>query len=117
MASIGSDQFSLSHHPSPLEGQVSMTRTPTQVNIKISGEFTFKMRQEFRAAYINESPDLQYIVDMAQVVVMDSSAMGMLLVLREHAGGEKAKISLINLSSKMNNLLRLASLHEIFHLG
>lgn len=112
MAAFGNDLFSGSGQ---VDGNsISVERTEGQVRILISGEFTFKIRQAFRAAYCNESTKTRYVVDLAKVNVMDSSAMGMLLVLREHAGGDGADVTLTNISPRLTTLLKLASLHEMF---
>ncbi|MEO5334219.1 MAG: STAS domain-containing protein [Magnetococcus sp. YQC-5] len=101
---------------SPAKGTlpVTSTKTDTEVRITLRGEFTFKIRQDFREAYCHHPGHMKYVVDMAGVTFMDSSAMGMLLVLREHAGGEKAHVRLINLTPKTANLLKLASLNDMF---
>ncbi|MBF0126032.1 MAG: STAS domain-containing protein [Magnetococcales bacterium] len=96
---------------------VTVERADREVRIQIRGEFTFKIRQEFRDAYCNDPPHAHYVVDLGGVNFMDSSAMGMLLVLREHAGGDHADVTLTNLSQKLTALLKVASLHEMFKIS
>ncbi|MBF0294963.1 MAG: STAS domain-containing protein [Magnetococcales bacterium] len=93
---------------------VTVERNDHEVRIHVRGEFTFKLRQAFRDAYFREPPGAHYVVDMSGVNFMDSSAMGMLLVLREHAGGEQSRVTLTNLSRKLMALMKVASLHEMF---
>jgi anti-anti-sigma factor len=69
------------------------------VTITISGRFDFDLHQEFRQAFEHaEDEEASYVIDLAQAEYMDSSALGMLLLLRERAGGDRADISIVNCS-------------------
>ena len=64
-----------------------------KLTIKITGRFDFGKHQEFRDAYerVDGTPK-RYQVDLQGTTYLDSSALGMLLLLRDHAGGEIAEI-------------------------
>ncbi|MBF0428563.1 MAG: STAS domain-containing protein [Magnetococcales bacterium] len=96
------------------QGSVTVQQVEGVVYIRVRGEFTFKIRQAFREAYSREPSSSQFVVDLTGVNSMDSSAMGMLLVLREYAGGDRANIALTNLTPRMAALLKLANLNELF---
>ena len=51
---------------------------------------------------------------MAEVEYVDSSALGMLLMLRERAGGEKADINIVNLNSDLKKIFSTANFHKLF---
>jgi ABC-type transporter Mla MlaB component len=54
------------------------------VTITISGRFDFDLHQEFRQAFEHaEDEEASYVIDLAQAEYMDSSALGMLLLLRD----------------------------------
>ncbi|MBF0527285.1 MAG: STAS domain-containing protein, partial [Deltaproteobacteria bacterium] len=57
------------------------------------------------------------VVDLAAVDYIDSSALGMLLILREKAGGEKADISLLNCSPDVRRSIEHVHFDKMFHLG
>lgn len=95
-------------------GPVSVTRNANEVRIRIHGDFTFKIRKEFREAYYSYPANTRYVVDMTEVSVMDSSAMGMLMTLRDHAGGDKSDVSLVNLSPRVSSLLKISGLQDMF---
>ncbi len=65
--------------------------------IRVAGRFDFSAHQEFRDAYesLDEQPD-RYRVDMRDASYLDSSALGMLLLLRDHAGGDSASVEIVN---------------------
>ena len=85
------------------------------VTINVSGRFDFGSHQDFRKAY--EQVDRgggQYVVNMAQAEYMDSSALGMLLMLREHAGGDTANIKITNCREEIRNVLTIANFQKLF---
>ena len=95
------------------------TRTSSDgrvVTIDISGRFDFSVYQEFRQVY-EQAQDvaLQYIIDLRQTDYMDSSALGMLLLLREHAGGDRASIKIVHCRPEVKKILTIANFHQLFH--
>ena len=82
--------------------------------IKIDGPFDFNAGQEFRKNYeqILSQEGLEAIdIDLATVNVLDSGALGMLLLLREKA---KVNISLLNSKGGVRQLLEVANFHKMF---
>jgi anti-anti-sigma regulatory factor len=47
---------------------------------------------------------------------MDSSALGMLLLLREHAGGDRSEIRIVNANTALRGTLRVAGFDKLFTL-
>ncbi|MEE2962472.1 MAG: STAS domain-containing protein [Myxococcota bacterium] len=87
----------------------------SQITIKISGRFDFSSHQEFRKAYEDlDTPVEQYVIDMAAAEYLDSSALGMLLLMREHAGGDSANIRIINCRPQIKNILKVANFAKLF---
>ncbi len=87
-----------------------------QLKIVIAGRFDFSLHAEFRDAYRNLPPDTQFVIDLSQTIFMDSSAMGMLLLLREFAGEESADIRLLNCSPEVRKVLSISNLDKMFSL-
>ncbi len=89
-----------------------------EMTIAIQGRFTYDVHKEFRDAY--ERVDAQatsFIIDLAGTEYMDSAALGMLLLLRERAGGDRAKISIINCSKDLLQLIRLTNFQSLFDIS
>jgi len=58
----------------------------------------------------------KWILDMAEVEYVDSSALGMLLMLRERAGGENADINIVNLNSDLKKIFTTANFQKLFNM-
>lgn len=85
------------------------------VTVTIEGRFDFTLYRVFREAYrpYKES-GTTYVLDLAKADYMDSSALGMLLQLREHAGGDAAMIRIINCRPFLAKVLKIANFQRLF---
>ena len=89
----------------------------SELNICIEGRFDFSSHQEFRKAY--EEPGMApnlYVVDMKEATYLDSSALGMLLLLRDHAGGDEAQISIVNCNDDVKKILTISNFEQLFEI-
>ena len=87
------------------------------VKIQISGRFDFNLHKDFRKAYEEFPPASKFVVDLAQAEYIDSSALGMLLLLRDHAGGDKASIEITHCSQDIYKVLKIANFHQLFNIA
>lgn len=87
----------------------------TTLTITVQGRFDFSSLQQFRNAYekVNPKPKT-YIVDLKESDYLDSSALGMLLALRDHAGGDSADIRILNSNPDIKKILVITKLDELF---
>ncbi|OCR24680.1 anti-anti-sigma factor [Pseudomonas syringae] len=88
-----------------------------QLTIFITGRFDFASHQDFRNAYENRTNVRNYVVDLKGTNYLDSSALGMLLLLRDHAGGEHSRIQLVNCSSDVIKILTISNFSKLFKIG
>ncbi|NOX75710.1 MAG: STAS domain-containing protein [Gammaproteobacteria bacterium] len=100
----------------PVTSEVSEDGKMT--TIKIGGRFDFAVQNEFRDCYYNAKTDggAKFIIDMGGANYMDSSALGMLLMMREYLGGNTADISIENSSPDIKNILTVANFQSLFHM-
>jgi HptB-dependent secretion and biofilm anti anti-sigma factor len=82
--------------------------------ISIHGSFAFSVYRQFRRACEGASAQHRFVVDLADADYMDSSALGMLLFLREQAGGEAARIEIANCNSVVRRILSIANFDKLF---
>ncbi|MBD1553952.1 STAS domain-containing protein [Pseudomonas typographi] len=89
----------------------------TVLVITITGRFDFGAHQDFRNAYerVNAKPE-RYEVNLGEATYLDSSALGMLLLLRDHAGGESAKVKLTNSSADVGKILAISNFDKLFEI-
>jgi len=88
-----------------------------ELTIAIQGRFDFGAHQEFRDAYERvEGTPKRYQVDLQGTTYLDSSALGMLLLLRDHAGGDHAQIRLLNCNSDVRKILAISNFEQLFQI-
>jgi len=89
-----------------------------ELTIVIQGRFDFGAHQEFRDAYerVSISPQ-RYVVDLKGTTYLDSSALGMLLLLRDHAGGDSAQIRLANCNPDVRKILAISNFEQLFQIA
>ncbi len=97
---------------------VTMSISPDskRVDINISGRFDFSVHKEFRDAYRNNPNNVEYHVNLNSASYMDSSALGMLLLLREHSGEDRNLITLRNPSPSIRKILEIANFDRLFRI-
>ncbi|WP_296182575.1 STAS domain-containing protein [Pseudomonas sp. UBA1879] len=88
-----------------------------QLTIKIKGRFDFSTHQDFRGAYEKEVKAKRFVVDLKDTNYLDSSALGMLLLLRDHAGGDRADVRLENCSNDVQKILAISNFSKLFRIG
>ncbi|MNN49505.1 STAS domain protein [compost metagenome] len=89
-----------------------------ELSIVIEGRFDFGAHQDFRNAYERvEITPKRYVVDLKGATYLDSSALGMLLLLRDHAGGDQAKISLIHCNADVRKILSISNFQQLFDIS
>jgi anti-anti-sigma factor len=85
------------------------------LRIKISGRFDFSEHKAFRDAYNQVDPiATRFTLDLSETSYMDSAALGMLLVLRERAGGHRADITLTGCNESIKQILEISRFEQIF---
>ena len=85
------------------------------VTIAVAGKFDFQLYDEFRASYADTAGSgVSYVVDLSETEYLDSSALGMLLLLREHAGGESSNIEIAQASPEVRKILDVANFGKLF---
>lgn len=93
----------------------NMDETKQKLTIAINGRFDFSAHKDFRESYegLNDKPT-QFAVDMTDANYIDSSALGMLLLLRDYAGGDQAKVEILNCSADVKKILTISNFDQLF---
>jgi HptB-dependent secretion and biofilm anti anti-sigma factor len=83
------------------------------------GRFDFQVHREFKEAYtpLLENAVVKEIeVEMSKVDYLDSSALGMLMLLNERARAVNKPITLLNTSGVVSQVLAVANFSKIFNI-
>ncbi|MBF0124959.1 MAG: STAS domain-containing protein [Magnetococcales bacterium] len=98
-----------------MAGTVMVDHNDDDITIKIDGLFNFTMHTQFRTAYQNcPMNGKRFIIDLTNTQHIDSSAFGMLLLLREYAGINTATVELANPCPEVRKILEAAHFHRFF---
>lgn len=87
--------------------------------ISMAGRFDFQVHREFKEAYaplVDNAAVREIEVEMSQVDYLDSSALGMLMLLNERAKGANKTVSLLNTSGVVSQVLEVANFSKIFNI-
>jgi anti-anti-sigma factor len=98
--------------------QTNVTKLDGKTVIQLQGRFDFNAHREFREAVdlaVKEShPQIQ--VDLGAVDYLDSSALGMLLMLRDKAKSAGKDVSLSNARGSVKQVIEIANFGKLFSL-
>ena len=85
------------------------------MTISIRGRFDFNILQEFRDSYSSlAGSDSQFSVDLAETEYIDSSALGMLLNMKNHLGSEDCTIEIRNCQPNLMKIFTIAHFDKKF---
>ncbi len=86
------------------------------LTIAIKGRFDFASHQSFCDAYEGKGEGIEvYRIDMKDVSYLDSSALGMLLLLKDYSKGA-AKIHITNCSDDVRKIFEISNFKQLFEI-
>lgn len=100
--------------------QANVQTQGNKARIALNGRFDFSAHRTFRESYAQslDSRDIAEVeVDFGGVEYLDSSALGMLLMLREKAQAANKKISLANCKGSVRQVLDIANFAKLFRIS
>lgn len=85
-----------------------------QLIISIEERFDFSIHQKFRESYVHfDTPNTEFVLDLALTSYMDSSALGMILLLKDHAENLSGSVVIKNPSETVKKILEIAQFHRL----
>lgn len=87
--------------------------------LRMEGRFTFESHQPFKSATapLLGAPDLERIeLDLSAITYMDSSSLGLLLLLREKAEAKNIKVVLVRPSPTVMGILNVVHFSRLFEI-
>ncbi len=95
----------------------SVSTLQSQARIQLSGRFDFNSHREFRDAVdkaLGSPGTTEVAVDLGNVACLDSSALGMLLMLRDKAKTSGKTVCLANAKGSVRQVLDIANFGKLF---
>ena len=95
-----------------------LTADGRKLTLTIKGRFDFVQHQDFRRAYerLDHRPD-QFVVDLKDTTYVDSSALGMLLLLRDYAGGDDSDVRIVNCNADVRKIFATSNFDKLFDIS
>jgi anti-anti-sigma factor len=97
--------------------ETSVSANDGKAVIRLTGRFDFSAHREFRHAVDRalEPRDVREVqVDLGSVAYLDSSALGMLLMLRDRARAANRRVCLANCRDAVKQVLDIANFGKLF---
>ncbi|MFY9268686.1 MAG: STAS domain-containing protein [Candidatus Manganitrophaceae bacterium] len=97
--------------------QVQVYVQDHKASLRLNGRFDFNSHREFRSGYeeVLKGQNVKEVeVDLGNVDYMDSSALGMLLSLKDKADVSGKKIILANCRGTVLQILKVANFETLF---
>ncbi len=88
--------------------------TDGSLTLKVTGQFNFACYKQFTEAVGGTSAP-RYVVDLSGAEYMDSSALGMLLLLRDKVGQDLSRVQIVSGAGQPHEVLKLANFHRLFN--
>lgn len=96
---------------------VNTKKTNGTLELQLAGRFDFNANQVFRKAYqegLDERVSGHVVLDFSCVDYMDSSALGMLLLLKDYGDKENKRIELVNCQETIREILDVVNFGKLF---
>ncbi len=96
--------------------QHSFNQAGDILQVLIEGRMTHADHRQFRdiLARVNETQPRRVVFDLSHVDFVDSSALGMLLIVRDACVQQSRTIVLKNPTGQVEKLTKIAKLHKYF---
>jgi anti-anti-sigma regulatory factor len=100
-----------------MEIKTQFTDDKKELTLSLIGKFDYTCHQDFLSAFeaLEPIPE-KFVIDTLEITAIDSSALGMLLLLRNFAGGDNSDIRIINAKVDILKLMRTCKFDELFEI-
>ncbi|MGE5384906.1 MAG: STAS domain-containing protein [Betaproteobacteria bacterium] len=100
--------------------QASVHTDGAKAAIKLAGRFDFNTHRDFRSVcdpLIVDANVREIVIDFDSVDYLDSSALGMLLMLRDKVGGAGKNVLLTGVRGNVKQVLDIANFSKLFKIS
>jgi anti-anti-sigma factor len=100
--------------------EIQTTVHDGKASLRLKGRFQFDSHREFRSAYdqyINDAAVRVVVVDFSGVEYLDSSALGMLLLLREKLANVRKEAEIVGAKGAVKQVFDIANFVRLFRIS
>lgn len=100
--------------------QTRLTANNQGLVIDVVGRLSLDIHRQFRQSYESSPKCERYAVNLQRCAGIDSSGLGMLLILKDFAAVSKSNLMIVNCPIRLGKLLGLARFDRLFtiqHVG
>lgn len=100
-----------------MSSTINVTMAGGNATIFLDGRFDFHTQREFRSAYapVLENESVRTInIDFSRVNYIDSSALGLLMLVRERAESSGKEVLLCNANETVHKIFNIANFDKLF---
>ena len=97
--------------------QVTQKINDNNATLILTGRFDFNAHRDFREGYeaVLKTANVHTLdIDLTRVDYLDSSALGMLLLLKERAGAKNIELALVGCTGTVKQILEIANFSKLF---
>lgn len=98
-------------------GAVQASRNGRTLTVSIVGRFDFGLHQEFRRTVSDLAGLTEVVINLRETVYLDSSALGMLLLLHDACSAAHITTSIVDCTPPVRQVLDVASFHQLFSIS
>lgn len=91
-----------------------------KATLRLNGRFQFDSHREFRSAYdpyLNDAAVRVVLLDFSGVEYLDSSALGMLLLLREKLANVRKEAEIVGVQGAAKQVFEIANFARLFRIS
>ena len=99
---------------------IQTTINADKATLRLKGRFQFDSHREFRSAYeaLISNPAVRIVVlNFSEVAYLDSSALGMLLLLREKLANVRKEVEIAGANGTVKQVLDVANFARLFRIA
>ncbi len=92
--------------------ETSVSEDGKTITISVNGRFDFSVHKDFRNSYKDHPANTHYRVNLSSTDYLDSSALGMLLLLKKHAD---SNVVIEKPNEEVKRVLTIANFDKVFN--
>ncbi len=97
----------------------NITAAGSTTSVKMSGQFTFSDTHKFKNILnlVTQNKILGLVIDLSDITFIDSSSMGMLLLLRDECQTNNISLNIHSPQGQVEKIFRISKFYDLFSIS